>query len=109
MSLSKKDLIAFWSTDTFLNQYLQRLKFDEPYAKAYGSIALGWVTNTWHKHINAIALKYTKTYLNRYKKLPKGQHILKVEWKKKKPKWLVDCLKSEQLITFPRVKGGHID
>ena len=58
MTISKKDQIAYWSSEAFLNQYFQLLEFDEPYAKAYGTIALGWVTNPWRQHIRQITFKF---------------------------------------------------
>ncbi len=58
MIISKKDQIAYWSSEAFLNQYFQSLEFDEPYAKAYGTIALGWVTNPWRHHIRQITFKF---------------------------------------------------
>ena len=47
MTISKKDQIAYWSSDEFLHKYFLKIEFDEPYARAYGTIALGWVTNPW--------------------------------------------------------------
>ncbi len=102
MTTLKKDQIAYWSSEESLNQYFQKLEFDEPYARAYGSIALGWVTNPWRQHLKKIVFKYTKSYIKKYKKLPKGRHCFKVNWKTKKPKWLVDCLGTKQIVTFPK-------
>ena len=101
MSISKKDQLAYWSSEVFLNQYFQALEFDEPYAKAYGTIALGWVTNPWRQHIRQITFKFIKNYLRRYKNLPKGDHVLIVNWKIRRPKWLSDCLKEKQIVRFP--------
>jgi hypothetical protein len=39
MTTSKKDQIAYWSSEAFLNQYFLQLQFNEKYAKATGSIA----------------------------------------------------------------------
>jgi hypothetical protein len=103
MTISKKDQLTYWSSEAFLNQYFQMLEFDEPYSKAYGSIALGWVTNPWRQHIKAIIFKYVKSYIRKYKELPKGQHCFEVNWKTRKPKWLVDCLKTKQIVTFPKI------
>ncbi len=102
MTVSKKDQIAHWSSEVFLNQYFQKLGFEEPYAKAYGSIALGWVTNPWRQHIRIIVYKFIKSYLRKYKKLPEGEIVFEVNWKTRKPKWLADCLREKQVITFPR-------
>ena len=102
MTLSKKDQLAYWSSEAFLNQYFQSLEFDEPYAKAYGTIALGWVTNPWRQHIRQITFKFIKSYLRKYKSLPKGDHVLTVNWKTKKPKWLRNCLQEKQAVIFPK-------
>ncbi len=107
MTISKKDQIAYWSSEAFLNQYFQIVKFDEPYAKAYGSIALGWVTNPWRQHIKAIVFKYIKSYLRKYKKLPQGEITFEVNWKTRKPKWLVNCLRRKQLVIFPKIDKSH--
>ena len=103
MSKLKKDQIAYWLSEEFLNQYFQKLEFDEPYARAYGSVPLGWVTNPWRQHIKAIVFKYTKSFVKKYKKLPKGHQTFKVNWKTRKPKWLVDCLRTKQIVTFPKI------
>jgi hypothetical protein len=101
MSISKKDQLAYWSSEVFLNQYFQALELVEPYAKANGAIALGWVTNPWRQHTRQITFKFIKNYLRKYKSLPKGEHVLIVNWKTRKPKWLVDCLKEKQIVRFP--------
>ncbi len=105
MTISKKDQLTYWSSETFLNQYFQTLEFNEPYANAYGSKARGWVTNPWRQHIRVIVFKYIKIYLGRYKKLPQGEITFEVNWKTKKPKWLINCLKTKQIVTFPKTLG----
>ncbi len=105
MTISKKDQLTYWSSEAFLNQYFQTLEFNEPYANAYGSAASGWVTNPWRQHIKAIIFKYVKSYLRRYKKLPQGEITFEVNWKIKKPKWLINCLKTKQIVTFPKTLG----
>ena len=55
MTIPKKDKIAYWSSEAFLNQYFYQLKFNEPYSKATGSIAGGWVRNPWDGKMQEIA------------------------------------------------------
>ena len=105
MSISKEDQIAYWLSDEFLHKYFLKIEFDEPYARAYGTIALGWVTNPWRQHIRVIVFKFIRSYIKKHKKLPQGKITFKVNWKTKKPKWLVDCLRHLQVVTFPK----HID
>ena len=54
MTLSKKDQIAYWSSNEFLNQYFLQLQFNEKYAKATGSIAGQMVRNPWTIKIREI-------------------------------------------------------
>ncbi len=105
MTVSKKDQLTYWSSEVFLNQYFQTLEFNEPYANAYGSIALGWATNPWRQHIRAIIFRYIKSYLRRHKKLPQGEITFEINWKTRKPKWLINYLKTKQFVTFPKTLG----
>ena len=43
MAIPKKDQIAYWLSDEFLNQYFTQFHFNDKYAKASGSIAGQWV------------------------------------------------------------------
>ena len=104
MTASKKDQIAYWSSDEFLHKYFLKIEFDEPYARAYGTIALGWVTNPWRQHIRVIVFKFIRSYIKKHKKLPQGKVTFKVNWKTKKPKWLVDCLRVIQVVTLPKLR-----
>ncbi len=105
----EKNQLNYWQSEEFLNRYLQKLIFEEPYAGAYGSIATGWVTNPWKDHMSVIVNNYIKSYLNKHRKLPEGKVIFTVNWKKRKPKWLQDFLKKEQVVTFPELRNGPLE
>jgi hypothetical protein len=105
MAISKKDHLDYWSTDEFLNQYFQKLEFDEPYVKAYGTIALGWVSRPWRQHIRVIMYKFIKSYIKKHKELPQGKVVFEINWKTKTPKWLEDHLRRFQVVIFPKLKG----
>jgi hypothetical protein len=109
MTLSKKDQIAYWSSEEFLNNYFQKLEFDEPYARVYGTIALAWVTSPWRHHIRVIVFKFIRSYIKKHKKLPQGKVTFKVNWKTKKPNWLVDCLRQLQVVTFPGIEDTNLN
>lgn len=100
---TEKNQLAYWSSEIFLNEYFKRVEFDEPYAKSFGTIAQGWVSSPWRQYIKEIVFKYTLDYLKKYKKLPEGHVTFDVNWKTKKPKWLVDCLRTKQIVTFPKI------
>jgi hypothetical protein len=104
MTLSKKDQLAYWSSEAFLNQYFQSLEFDKPYAKAYGTIALGWVTNPWRQHIRQITFKFVKIYVKKHHRLPEGEHIFNVNWDVRNAKWLNRVLLKEQIVIFPKIE-----
>ena len=103
MTMSKKDQIAYWSSEVFLHKYYQKLEFDEPYAKAFGTIALGWVASPWRQHLKEIVFKYTRDYLRKHKKLPEGEVTFDVNWKISKPTWLIKSLRKKQVVTFPKL------
>ena len=63
MTISKKDQLAYWSSEAFLNQYFYQLKFNEPYSKATGSIAGGWVRNPWDGRMKKIVFHFVKDYV----------------------------------------------
>ena len=100
---TEKNQLAYWSSEIFLNEYFKRVEFDEPYAKSFGTIPQGWVSSSWRQYIKEIVFKYTLDYLKKYKKLPEGDVTFDVNWKTKKPKWLVDCLRKKQIVTFPKI------
>ena len=100
---------AYLSSDEFLEEYFKELVFDEPYAKAFGTIALGWVTSPWRHYIKESVFKYTRDYLKKHKKLPEGEVAFDVNWKTKKPKWLVNSLKRKQVVTFPKINEVKYD
>jgi hypothetical protein len=104
MSISKKDQIAYWSSEEFLNQYFNQLKFNEPYSKATGSIAGQWVRNPWTGKIRGIVFKFVKSYVKKHHQLPEGEHKFKVNWGAPNAKWLKDVLLKEQVVTFSKLK-----
>ena len=62
MAIPKKDQIAYWLSDEFLNQYFTQFQFNDKYAKASGSIAGQWVRNSWTKKIRGIIFKFVKGF-----------------------------------------------
>ena len=103
MSISKKDQIAYWSSEEFLNQYFLQLQFNEKYAKATGSIAGQMVRNPWTIKIRGIIFKFVKGYVKKYKKLPKGEHTFNVNWYAPNAKnYLRKVLLKKQVVTFPK-------
>jgi len=104
MSISKKDQIAYWSSDELLNKYFTQLQFNEKYAKATGSIARQWVRNPWQIKITGIIFKFVKGYVKKHYQLPEGEHTFKVNWDAPNAKWLKQVLLKEQVVTFPRIE-----
>ena len=103
MTLSKKDQIAYWSSNEFLNQYFLQLQFNEKYAKATGSIAGQMVRNPWTIKIREITFKFVKGYVKKHHRLPKGEHSFNVNWYAPNAKWLKRVLLTKQLVTFPKL------
>ena len=108
MTISKKDQIAYWSSETFLNQYFYQLKFNEPYSKATGSIAGGWVRSPWNGRMKKIVFHFVTDYVKKHKKLPEGEHSFNVDWDYPNAKWLKKVLLKKQLVTFPKIEGGYL-
>ena len=102
MTTSKKDQIAYWSSNEFLNQYFLQLQFNEKYAKATGSIAGQMVRNPWTIKIREITFKFVKDYVKKYHCLPKGKHSFNVNWYAPNAKWLKEVLLKKQVVTFPK-------
>jgi hypothetical protein len=103
MNISKKDQIAYWSSEAFLNEYFTQLQFNEKYSKATGSIAGQWVRNPWTIKIRGIIFKFVKGYVKKYKKLPKGEHTFNVNWYAPNAKnYLRKVLLKKQVVTFPK-------
>lgn len=109
MSILKEDQIAYWSSEEFLNKYFQKLEFEEPYAKATGTIALMYVKGTWQRRMKFIVFELTRNHLEAYSKLPEGRYSFLVNWSNKDAHWLIKCLKAKQIITFPKIKGGYLE
>jgi hypothetical protein len=109
MSISKKDQIAYWSSDEFLNQYFAQLQFNEKYSKAIGSIAGQWVRNLWIIKIRAIIFKFVKAYVKKHHRLPKGNHLFNINWEAANAKWLKEVLLKKQVVIFPKIKGAHFE
>ena len=103
MTISKKDQIAYWSSEAFFNQYFYQLKFNEPYSKATGSIAGGWVRNPWDGRMKKIVFHFVKDYVKKHHRLPKGEHIFNVNWYAPNAKWLKEVLLKKQVVTFPKL------
>jgi hypothetical protein len=101
MTIFKKDQIAYWSSNDFLNQYFLQLQFNEKYAKATGSMAGQWVRNLWTRKINEIIFKFVKSYVKKYHHLPEGEHSFNVNWYAPNAEWLKQVLLKEQVVTFP--------
>ena len=103
MTISKKDQIAYWSSEAFLNQYFLQLQFNEKYAKATGSIAGQMVRNPWTIKIREITFKFVKDYVKKHHHLPKGEHSFNVDWDYPNAKWLKKVLLKKQVVTFPKL------
>lgn len=106
MTTSKKDQLAYWSSEDFLNCYFQKLDFSEPYAKAWGSIPQTWVTGPWRNRMKKIVFEFIRDFIKKYKKLPEGEFTFIVNWESKNLHWLIRCLKPEQIVTFPILESG---
>ncbi len=102
MTISKKDQIAYWSSNEFLNQYFLQLQFNEKYAKATGSIAGQMVRNPWTIKIREVTFKVVKDYVKKHHHLPKGEHSFNVNWYAPNAKWLKEVLLKTQVVTFPK-------
>jgi len=102
MTISKKDQIAYWSSNKFLNQYFLQLQFNEKYAKATGSIAGQWVRNPWERKMKDVIYEFVKDYVKKYNKLPEGEHTFNVNWYAPNAKWLKEVLLKKQVVTFPK-------
>ena len=109
MAIPKKDQIAYWLSDEFLNQYFTQFQFNDKYAKASGSIAGQWVRNPWTKKIRGIIFKFVKGYVKKHKKLPEGAHTFNVNWDVPNAKWLKQVLLKEQVVTFPKIEGEYLE
>ena len=105
----EKNELAYWSSEIFLNEYFKHFAFDEPYAKSFGTIAQGLVSSSWRQYIKEIVFKYTLNYLKKYKKLPEGAVTFDVNWKTKKPIWLIKSLRKKQIVTFPKIKEAALN
>ena len=102
-SEEQKVKINLWSSDAFLNKYFYQLKFNEPYSKATGSIAGGWVRNPWDGKMQEIVFHFIKDYVKKHKKLPEGEHSFNVDWDYPNAKWLKRVLLKKQVVTFPKL------
>ena len=100
MTISKKDQIAYWSSEVFLHKYFQMLEFDEPYSKATGSIAGSWVRNPWTRTIRSIIFDFVEDYLKEHKKLPEGKKCFILDWRATNAPWLEKVLLKNQVVTF---------
>ena len=109
MAIPKKDQIAYWLSDEFLNQYFTQFQFNDKYAKATGSIAGQWVRNSWTKKIRGIIFKFVKDYVKKHKKLPEGAHTFNVNWDAPNAKWLKQVLLKEQVVTFAKIERGYLE
>ena len=103
---TEKNQLAYWSSEAFLNQYFYQLNFNEPYSKATGSIAGGWVRSPWNGRMKKIVFHFVKDFVKKHKRLPEGEHIFNVNWHASNAKWLKQVLLKEQVVTFPRIEGG---
>lgn len=109
MPISREGQIAYWSSEEFLNKYFERLEFEEPYAKATGTIALMYVKGTWQRRMKFIVFELTRNHVEAYNKLPEGQYSFLVNWRNRDAHWLIKCLRAKQIITFPKIKGGYLE
>ena len=108
MTISKKDQIAYWSSEVFLNQYFTQLEFNEKYSKATGSIAGQWVRNSWALKIRGIIFKFVKGYIKKYDCLPKGEYTFNINWYALNARWLKQVLLKEQVVTFPKSEKNKL-
>jgi len=103
MTISKKDQIAYWSSEAFLNQYFLQLQFNEKYAKATGSIAGQMVRNPWTIKIRGVIFKFVKDYVKKHYQLPEGEYTFNVNWYAPNAKYLKEVLLKKQVVTFPKL------
>lgn len=108
MTLSKKDQIAYWLSEEFLNKYFLELQFNEKYSQATGNIAGQWVRNSWTRKIREIVFKSVKGYVKKHHQLPEGEHTFKVNWDTLNAKWLKQVLRKEQVVTFPKSEKNKL-
>ena len=108
-SLIEKKNINLWTSYAFLKKYFYQLDFNEPYSKVTGSIAGGWVRGPWDKKMKVIVLDFVFEYVNRFKKLPEGQHSFDVDWKSLNAPWLKKVLNKKQVVTFPKISEVKYD
>ena len=102
-SEEQKVKINLWSSEDFLNKYFYQLEFNEPYSKATGSIAGGWVRNPWDGKMQEIVFHFIKDYVKKHKKLPEGEHKFNIDWDYPNAKWLKKVLLKKQVVTFPKL------
>jgi hypothetical protein len=79
-------------------------KFYQIIKNIYNNVAISdnIIKNLETQTKKKITFKFLKSYLRKYKSLPKGEHVLTVNWKTKKPKWLRNCLQEKQTVIFPK-------
>jgi len=109
MTIYKKDQIAYWSSEAFLDEYFLQLQFNEKYAKATGSIAGQWVRNSWTQKIKEIVFKFVKNYVKKYHRLPEAEHSFDVNWDARNARWLKRILLKEQVVIFPKLKKINLN
>ena len=109
LSLVNKKNIALWTSEAFLKKYFCQLKFDEPYSKATGSIAGGWVKAPWGGRMKKIIFDFVYEYVNKFKKLPEGQHSFDVDWTSVNAPWLKRVLNKKQVVIFPKISEVKYD
>ena len=109
MTISKKDQIAYWSSEAFLNLYFSQLRFNEKYANATGSIAGQMVRNPWTVKIRGIIFKFVKDYVKHHHQLPEGELSFNINWYAPNAKWLREVLLKKQVVTFPKTKRGYLE
>jgi len=102
MTTSKKDQIAYWSSEAFFNRYFLHLQFNEKHAKATGSIAGQWVRNPWTIKIRGVIFNFVKRYVKKHHRLPEGKKIFNVNWYAPNARWLKEVLLKKQIVIFPR-------
>lgn len=103
LRLIKQKQIDLWTSQAFLNKYFYQLKFNEPYSKATGTITGNWVRGPWDGRMKIIVLDFIYEYVNRFGKLPEGQHSFDVDWSSINAPWLKSLLHERQIVTFPKL------
>ena len=108
--LKNQEKIDLWTSDTFLKKYFYQLKFNEPHFKATGSIAGSWVRNPWDSKMKEVIFHFVRDYVQKYKKLPEGEHVFKVDWDRPPPgQYLKKALLKKQIVTFPKISEVKYD